>query len=218
VFAALGHGRSYGASSRFLWRTLPGILQCGLWRELEARPPAPTRGLVTDIGNDVLYGFPAYQILEWVDEAILRLGRFTRDIIVTGLPMPSVRRVALWKFLVIRSTLYPSCRVGLAQALATAERVSEALEELALERGAKYFHLDPAWYGFDPIHIRPRFWRAAWRAILGCDQGARGERGSMLEGAALYLRPPERQWLFGVERVTPQTGAPLEAGGRVWLF
>src|SRR5947207_14876376 len=56
IFGALGHGRSYGADSRVFVRRLPGILQSGLWRDLAARPPVPTRALVTDVGNDILYG------------------------------------------------------------------------------------------------------------------------------------------------------------------
>ncbi len=36
VLAALGHGRSYGAPSRLLIRTLPGILESGLWKDLES--------------------------------------------------------------------------------------------------------------------------------------------------------------------------------------
>jgi hypothetical protein len=62
VVAALGHGRSYGMASRLMVRTLPGILQSGLWHQLEVLPPAPTRALVTDVGNDVLYGMPAIHI------------------------------------------------------------------------------------------------------------------------------------------------------------
>jgi hypothetical protein len=68
VVAALGHGRSYGSSSRLVVRTLPGILESGLWRQLEWSPQVPTRALVTDVGNDILYGFSAPQILGWVDE------------------------------------------------------------------------------------------------------------------------------------------------------
>jgi len=63
--AALGHGRSYGAHSKFVVRTLPGILQSGLWRHLESLSTVPTRALVTDIGNDILYGFSAEQTLAW---------------------------------------------------------------------------------------------------------------------------------------------------------
>src|SRR5262245_61538357 len=49
VLAAFGHGRSYGMSNCVLGRSLPGIVECGLWRSLAALPPAPTSALVTDI-------------------------------------------------------------------------------------------------------------------------------------------------------------------------
>ncbi len=29
---------------------------------------------------------------------------------------------------------------------------------------------------------------------------------------------PEREWLFGVERGSPQAGVALARGGKVWLF
>jgi hypothetical protein len=29
---------------------------------------------------------------------------------------------------------------------------------------------------------------------------------------------PERQWLFGVERLTPQIGVGLRRGAHVWLY
>ena len=58
VVAALGHGRSYGADSAFLFRRLPGILQSGIWQQLESTPAVPTKALVTDVGNDIVYGFP----------------------------------------------------------------------------------------------------------------------------------------------------------------
>ena len=54
VLGALGHGRSYGAMSRFAMRTRPGILESELWTDLSRLPPAATRGLVTDVGNDLL--------------------------------------------------------------------------------------------------------------------------------------------------------------------
>jgi hypothetical protein len=63
ILAALGHGRSYGARSRLLTRRLPGILDSGLWPALEAMPAVPTRALVTDVGNDILYGYPPAQTL-----------------------------------------------------------------------------------------------------------------------------------------------------------
>ena len=218
VLAALGHGRSYGAPSRLLVRSLPGILDCGLWRELERRQPARTRALVTDIGNDILYGFSADQILAWVDDAVCRLRRFTDDLIITDLPLESMRRLSKAKFLLFRSVLVPSCRLSMAEALERAERVNEGLFDLAAAHSARLFRLRSDWYGFDPIHIRPSLWRAAWREILGISVGVDEDRQHWVEGAKLYLMRPERRWLFGIEQSTPQSGRRLALGGRVWLY
>jgi hypothetical protein len=218
VLAALGHGRSYGAPSRLVFRTLPGILDSGLWRELESRPHVPTRGLVTDVGNDILYGFSAEQTLAWVGEALGRLRRVTRDLVVTDLPLASIRRLSRPKFLVFRSILVPSCRLSFAQVLEAAECVNAGLTELSAAHGATFVRLDPAWYAFDPIHIRPSLWRPAWQQILGSQAEADGDGRSRLEGVMLCLMPPERRWVFGLERFTPQSGVALPSGGRVWLY
>jgi hypothetical protein len=217
ILAALGHGRSYGASSSFVVRTLPAILACGLWRELESRPALPTRALVTDVGNDILYGYSAEQTLEWVHEAVERLQRVTGDIVLTDLPLDSVRRLSRAKFVAFRSMLVPSCRLSLAQVTEAAERVTAGLADLAASHGVRFLRLNPAWYGFDPIHIRPSCWRPAWQEILGC--AARGDRGrAWREAVGLYLLRPERRWVLGMEQVTPQHGVALRTGGRVWLY
>jgi hypothetical protein len=217
IVAALGHGRSYGADSFFLARRLPGILESGLWRHLETAPPRGTRALVTDVGNDIAYGFSADQILVWVGEALDRLTRVTSDITLTDLPLASMRRLSPLKFLAFRSILLPSCRLSLEQILDTAERVNSGLAPLAASRGVKLVRLRPEWYGLDPIHIRPSLWDPAWREILG-PVAASGNGRSVFEQWRLYLMSPERQWLFGVERLRPQSGVPLPSGGRVWLY
>ena len=218
VLAALGHGRSYGARSRLVFRALPGILDSGLWPELERRAHVPTRAMVTDVGNDILYGFSAEQTLAWVAEAIRRLGRVTEDIVVTGLPLASIRRLSSVKFVAFRSILVPSCRLSLGQVRERAERVNEGLAELSSAHGARFIHLDPAWYGLDPIHVRPSRWRQAWEQILGAQAHASETGVSTSDGLRLYRLRPERRWMFGVEQVTPQSGVALPSGGRVWLY
>jgi len=218
MVAALGHGRSYGAQSRVVIRTLPGILQSGLWRKLESLPAVPTRGLITDVGNDILYGFSAQQTLAWVEEALGRLQSFTQDIVLTDLPLASIRRLSRAKFLAFRSILAPSCRLSFDQVVERAERVNAGLAGLAAARGVRFFYLNPDWYGFDPIHIRAASWRPAWQEILGSRITANGNLGSRIEALRLYLMPPERQWLLGVERFRPQSGKALPSGSRVWLY
>ena len=215
IFAALGHGRSYGMASRFVVRDTPGILECGIWAELAGRPAAPTRALVTDVGNDILYNASAEQTLAWVDEALGRLTGITSDVVLTGLPLESLRRIPGWKFQLLRATLARSCRLTLAQALDAAERVHAGLVELAAARGVRFFPLDPSWYGWDPLHVRPSMWSDAWGKILGTDARV---RMPLTESVELYFRAPERRSLFGVSRLTPQSGAALRSGGRLWLY
>lgn len=218
VLAALGHGRSYGAPSRVLVRTLPGILESGLWPALESMPQVPTRALVTDVGNDILYGCTAGQVLAWIEETLNRLQRMTQDIILTDLPLHSIQKLSRAKYLVFRSILFPSCRLSLDRVLGTAEEINDGLAALSTAKGAKLFKLDAAWYGVDPIHIRPSLWRPAWQAILNACPAADTDGGSLLEGLRLYLMKPERRWIFGVEQFTPQSGVALPSGGRVWLY
>lgn len=215
VVAALGHGRSYGSDSLFLARRLPGILQSGLWRQLEAAPRASTRALVTDVGNDILYGFSAQQVLAWVDDALERLQRLTHDIVLTDLPLVSIRGLSRAKFYAFRSVLAPSCRLSFERVLEVAERVNAGLAELADARNVRLFRLRPSWYGFDPIHMRPALWRPAWQEILGAHRAA---DGSGAEALRLYFMRPERRWLFGVEQFTRQSGTPLARGAHVWLY
>lgn len=208
VLAALGHGRSYGMSSNILGRTLPGILQCGLWRAIESLPPAPTRALITDVGNDILYGAPVTEILGWVEDCSERLQRTGAELVMTDLPLASLRRLSRPRFLAFRSVLVPRCRLSLRQAVDAAEAAVEGLAGLASRRGATFFRLRPEWYGLDPIHIRPACWARAWSAIVRGGDAA--DASSPPTGAAapgplrLYLLAPERRRLFGFEQVAPQ--------------
>jgi hypothetical protein len=218
VFGALGHGRSYGARSRFLMRSLPGILQSEVWTDLSRLPSAATRGLVTDIGNDILYGFSASQTLTWTTEAVDRLQSLTPDIVVTGLPLATIRELSRAKFLLFRSLLFPQCRLSLVQAVDAAERLHEGLVSLVAARGVRFCDLKPEWYGTDPIHIRPSLCQSAWQEILRGDARVARQSMSWAEGVSLYLLRPKRRWICGVEQVSAQNGKTLRAGGKVWLY
>ena len=120
--------------------------------------------------------------------------------------------------MIFRSVLFPPSRLSQAEVLEMAEQIDNGLVQLAFARGLKFFQLNPSWYGFDPIHIRPSLWRPAWQEILDAHLGENEESGGVLEGIQLYLMAPERRQMFGVEQFTPQTGVTLPMGGRIWLF
>jgi hypothetical protein len=217
LLAAPGLGRSYGAKSTILLRTLPGILQSGLWRQLRELPPAPTRALITDVGNDILYGFSAPEILGWVEECIGLLREQTDDILLTDLPMAGIRRLGRAKYILLRTLFFPPSRISFEEVTVTAERLQEGLVALAGAEDIRLVRLRPEWYGFDPIHIRQACWPEAWGEILLGNEGS-GARATLSEALSLAAHRPERRWLLGIERHVPQTGRVLQSGGRVWLY
>jgi len=221
VYAALGHGRSYGMRSRVLVRSLPGILESGLWDELANAPPVSTRALVTDVGNDILYGAPASTILSWVAGCLARLRALGSETVLTDLPLDSIRRMSRSRFLFFRSLLVPSCRLTLSQVIERSEGVAEGLARMAATERLRFATLRPEWYGFDPIHIRPRFWGPAWLEILGWGIPSATPRTPAprpLPSRVLYFAPPARRWICGLEQRHGQPAVRTSGGTEVWLF
>jgi hypothetical protein len=219
--AALGHGRSYGARSTVLGRTLPSIQSCRLWTALEERPTVPTAALVTDIGNDVMYEAPVEKIVEWVTRCFDQLDRYGARIVMTRLPVANIDRVPEWKFRVLRRLMFPRGRIPYAAIAARARELDERLSEVATRRGIAQVRQDPAWYGWDPIHFRSSAWPEVWHRVLS-GWGHDSHQNGPNEPAAtnpplsrlLYLRTrtPDERWLLGFEQRGQQPCARLSEG------
>jgi hypothetical protein len=211
VVGAFGPGRSYGMASSLVGRTLPGILECGLWSALSSLPTARTRALVTDVGNDILYHVPVPRIVSWLDETVARLSGLTDDIVIAGLPLARIRLLSPSAFLFFRSVLVPRCRLTQAETLDASERVHDALRAIADARRARLVELPLAWYGRDPVHIKAGAWGEAWGEIVAGQPGRQAGRLSW-EGVRLFLMKPERRWWLGIEQRGPQPGLRLRSG------
>jgi hypothetical protein len=226
VMAALGHGRSYGLTSRVLGRTLPSIIECGLWPALAARAPAPTAALVTDVGNDLFYGAAVERIVGWVECCLDRLAACQARTSVARLPLCNLGRVRPWQFQLLRAVLFPSYGGSLGELAERAIELDDRLSRLARQRGCTLVEPRALWYGFDPIHVKWRHWPAAWRELLAAWSSEAGKsseeggsaRGSLIRG--LYLRscmPAERR-LFGVALSSKQPCGQLRDGTRISFY
>ena len=217
VLAALGHGRSYGTWSRLAWvRQLPGIVQCGLWEELGRRPRLPTVAVVTDAGNDLLYGAPVPAIAGWVGTCLERLARQEAEIVVGLLPLASLEKVSAFRYHLVRQILFPGRRAESWSAmLESARELNERLRGLALEHGARLVEPSPSWYGIDPIHVRRSMRRQAWDQILRHPLLA-GEGEST--GCRLPLFGAAELRLFGKPLRNLQPVCRLKDGSTVALY
>lgn len=220
VFGAFGHGRSYGMWSTVLVRSLPGINTCGLWDELSRcdRQQSPTSALITDVGNDLLYGASVQQIGEWVDWCVEKLRSHGADVVMTRLPLASVRSLSVLRYNCTRTFFFPLSDLTWPVMIERACALDAQLMEIGTRHGIKLIEPPGAWYGFDPIHIRYTRLTTAWRYIFshwsGFDESAPLVRQSPVERGRIHLlRPAERRILRRPKR-TPQ---PVWQRGRMTI-
>jgi hypothetical protein len=166
IYAALGHGRSYGSLSNVNGRVLPGIAQCGLWEKWENSPQLPARALLTDIGNDLFYNASADEIVDWVRLALRRLRPRCEQIALTLVPLENALAVSPGFYRAFMRVCFAHCQLTQDEVHARAAALNTGLAQLAAEFQVTLVEQPRGWYGWDPIHHRRGRRRVAWETIL----------------------------------------------------
>jgi hypothetical protein len=223
IVAAMGHGRSYGLTTSIPFRTLPSIRDCGLWSALSNRPALPTWSLLTDVGNDLLYGCPPAQVAQWVHECAGRLRGLSTPLAFTALPLQSIHRVGALRFHAFRRVLFPKSKLQLSVAKQYALELDAAVRRLAEQHAAELIAPSATWYGFDPIHIRVAVQRHAWQTIFS--SLARKDflsearaRATWREWYRVMTMRAERSIVYGRAREAAQPAVMLADGSTVSFF
>ena len=221
IVAAMGHGRSYGNESWVLGRSLPGILSSGIWESLADSRPVPTTALITDIGNDILYGVPVSRISEWLEQCFEQIAPLAEKIVVTELPLESVKSLSQRKFSLIRKVFFPQSQLSHSEAIAFAYLLNDVVNQLARRYDAVIVKPQNDWYGFDPIHIRRCQVKEAWKKILSpwADDGEPVPAAGNFR-QSLYLRclRPRMRRLFGWTQRKKQPAGKLRDGSTVAYY
>jgi hypothetical protein len=166
-WVAAGRGRSYGGASRFAFvRRLPGVLESPLWAEVARRPPLPCVALVTDVGNDLVYGAPMASILGWVETCLDRLAALDARAVLTLPPLARLERLSAAQFQLFKALFFPGRRGSWEGMRQRARALDAGLREMAAARGLPALAPPLAWYGLDPIHLRRSARPTAWQTLL----------------------------------------------------
>lgn len=153
----LGLGRSYVDWSTVFLRSLPGIVQCGLWENLPTTCGSPPLVLITDIGNDIVYTRDPDDIFQTVEECVRRIRAWRPDarIAMTGLPMPSVEAMGHVRFLLLRTIMFPGCLMTFQQICERSRLLNGLLESYVQKHQIPFIKQEGAWFRSDPIHVVP---------------------------------------------------------------
>jgi len=206
---ACGHGRSYGQYARVFGRGLTGIQDCDLWSAIKSarasdKTHKPMYALLTDIGNDIMYGVMPADITQWVRTCVERLLEYDAKIVLTALPMCSLRTVGRWRYGITKACFFPTRSMTYEQAMDRARATNEAITQIGRELEVPIVEHEPQWYGLDPIHIRIGHSRAAWGSILqhwctGRDATGLSRTAIWHQWLRLHLAVPQQRWILGVK-------------------
>ena len=221
LFVAAGHGRGYGVNTRVAARRLPSILSSGLWRGLDRHGGEAPVALVTDVGNELLYGLTAEQVASWVRESVWRLADRGATIAITRLPMAGIATVGAVRYRALRTFFVPGCRLSLAGLKEAATRLDADLQGIAGDFGAQIIEQPAHWYGFDTLHVRRRHLDDLWLAACeawGFPSAQSSAKSSATDWLKIGTKAAEVRSLGGVMRFTRQPVLPLRSGGTLSLY
>jgi hypothetical protein len=222
IMAAMGHGRSFGQDSSVLGKKISGIFPCALWQDLQNRQRLPTAALVTDIGNDILYGVSPDQMLDWIERCLDRLADAGATPIVTKLPGETIERLGERRFQFFRRLLFARSKLTLADARVLVREINERLAKIGEKRKIPVISASGSWYGVDPIHIKRSVMRDAWPALLAAwreiDEPFSVTRSSLSMVAYLSALEPRDYSRFGFQRHVRQPNGRLNDGTTISIY
>ena len=220
LFVAAGHGRAYGVSSRVGPRRLPSILASGLWRALDREQVAQPLAILTDVGNELLYGLGVAAVAGGVREAALRLADRGATLVITGLPLASIAGVGHVRYRLLRTLYVPGCLLSLTEIHDASRWLDDEIRAIATDTGATFLEQPGAWYGLDALHVKRSRLDDLW-ANVGDAWGLPGAmvrpRASLREWAALGSRAAEVRSVARVMRFTRQPVIERDRM-RVWMY
>ncbi len=214
---ACGHGRSFGIHSRVMGRGLGGMIDSGLWEAFSRHRGRSVHALITDIGNDVLYGQEPEQILDWVNDAIRRIAPV--KVAVSGLPMQRLEKLGPLWFSILARMLFPKHTLTHTLMQKRVAAIQSALERWAAEGRIALIEQPGHWYGLDPIHIRRRHWAQAYATMLkacGLNVEATGPSRSVKQ--TVGKSRPETWTRWGISKRRNQPCATLDDGSVIHRY
>jgi hypothetical protein len=161
---AFGPGRGYAVSGGVLNVTYPPIKDSGVFAAAHIPNSRCVLALVTDIGNDIMYGVAVDAIIAALQAVFERLQMLGARIFVTPIPQHLEADIGEAMFLLLRLLSYPRSRVQRGDVLAAIRTINAFLRESASDRITLITGLG-LYCGVDRIHYDVFTGHEAWRRV-----------------------------------------------------
>jgi hypothetical protein len=143
-------------------------------------------------------------------------------LVVTELPIGNVAGLSLRRYEFFRGAMFPRCSLSFDAIQGRAVELNGCVVESARKRGAAIVSHRDTWYGWDPIHIRKKFFSRAWPSILApwaeSSERPPTPRGSLRRWVYLRSRVPHVRRIGGFEQRRAQPCGRLADGSTIAMF
>ena len=165
---ALGPGRGYCARGGLLNFTYSPIGECGVMKSAKVYAERGFRMavLLTDIGNDIMYGVPESTLIESLDTLIEKSLKMNAEVFMTSIHVDVSKDMGKTSFKLLKSIFYPNSPVTFDQADSAVKKLNHYLVEKSLQN--ERVHLVNglgAFCGLDKIHYGLFKSHLAWSRI-----------------------------------------------------
>jgi len=166
---ALGPGRGFCARGGMFNFTYPPIQDCRVIESAEKKLKNSMRTavLITDLGNDLMYGVSADTLIECLDRMINRMIEWDADIFLTSIHVNLKKDVSPTTFLILRFLFYPGSKVSYEETDLFVAKVNEYLKDKS-EKNERVHLITgmETFAGSDRIHYSLLKTHAAWSKVV----------------------------------------------------
>ena len=150
---AMGPGRGYCVPGGMLKVVYPPIASCGILPAAKKKAAHSSRvvALITDVGNDIIYGVPGSRIILTLSEILQDLSAMGAEISITSISVDLERDVGARGYQILRRIYFPFSQISFAEAAQAAKEINRFIENLS-SQGIHVIHGLDRYQGLDRIH------------------------------------------------------------------
>ncbi len=165
---ALGPGRGYCARGGLFNFTYSPIGECRVMESAKVYAESGFRMtvLLTDVGNDIMYGSPESLLIECLDTLIEKSLGLNAEVFVTSIHVDVSKDMSKTSFKLLKSIFYPNSPVSFDQADSAVKKLNHYLAEKSKQN--ERVHLVSglgAFCGMDKIHFGLFKGHLAWSRV-----------------------------------------------------
>lgn len=163
---ALGPGRGYCAEGGLFNFTYSPIGECRVMDKVRAQQGRRIAVLLTDIGNDIMYGVPEQSLVECLDTLIEKSLQLNAEVFVTSIHVDVRKDMGKASFKLLKAIFYPNSLVTYDKADSAVKKLNHYLEEKSAQN--ERVHLVSGlgeFCGMDKIHYSLFKSHLAWSRV-----------------------------------------------------